>query len=352
VEPERRHFRSVAVAVLVLGALLASGCATAPVAAPAPADGAAVAAQAPAAPAPRVGLFAHFQKTPEQRAQKWANFAKTPLGQMVNNLLKPLGGLTGGLLGPVGQDDPAKKKLPADSPAGAAAKIAAAEAKAKATIADLEFLSTKDCRRYPEAEAAILAALRAEPNECVRWAAAKALLSGCCCTPKVVKTLTVVVNQSDNDGNLAEESERVRLTAFLALEKCLQKCQPAKAEEPPENPGPKEPGKEKVAQVKFEEMTEADVFAAAWEALAKGVSVSLGAVGKLTGPANLRDMLLGPPLVGGGTGIPAGVRHLTGRNAGATGSEPPSPSGLAPASPNPLARDRSLTGLFKKAAEK
>lgn len=342
-EPDRRHSRSLAVAGLVLIALLASGCATAPVAAPA-ADGAAVAAQAPA-PAPRAGLFAHFNKTPEQRAQKWANFAKSPLGQMVNNLLKPLGALTGGLLGPVGQDDPAKKKLPADSPAGAAAKIAAAEAKAKATIADLEFLATKDCRRYPEAEAAILAALRAEPNECVRWAAAKALLTGCCCTPKVIKTLTVVVNQSDKDGNLAEESERVRLTAFLALEKCLQRCQPAKAEEPPEKPGAKEPEKEKekVAQVKFEEMTEADVFAAARAALAKGVSVSAGAMGKMSGPANLRDMVLGPPL-------PSSAQ--AGGTPALPDEKPPAPSGLAPASPNPLARDRSLTGLFKKAAGK
>lgn len=333
--------RRLAAAVGLL-AMLATGCATAPPPATPGDPATAVAAQAPAAAAPaaapRGGLFSHFHKTPEQRAQKWANFAKSPLGKMVNGLLSPLSALTGGILGPVGANDPAKLKLPADSPGGAAAKIAAAEAQAKAKIADLEFLATKDCRRYPEAEAALLAALRTDPNECVRWAAAKALLSGCCCTPKIVKALTVVVNQSDKDGNLAEESERVRLTAFLALEKCLQACQP-KAEEPPEKPAPKGTEAAGLAQVRYEEMTQGQVFAAARAALAKGIRVSPQGMKGMTGPANLRDLTFGPR-VPPAPPPPPPTDEVTPADA-----EKPD-EGEKPAAPT---RDRSLTGLLKEA---
>lgn len=320
--------RFAAVAVLLV--LLASGCAVAPPAAPADPTAAAVAAQAPAAaaPGPRVGLFGRIRKTPEQRAQCWADFAKSPLGQMVNNLLKPLAGLTGGLLKPVGANDPAKKKLPADSAGGTAAKIAADAEAAKAKIADLEFLAKQDCRRYPEAEAAILNALRAEKIECVRWAAAKALLTGCCCTPKVIKTLTVVVTMSDKDGNLAEDSERVRLTALMALQKCLNTCQPAKAEEPPEKPAPKEKAEGEVAAVKFEEMTEADVFAAARAAVAKGVATSGWSLEQMQRSTNLRDLVFGPP--------PAEIPTTP-------------PVRETPAAPP---KDRSLTGVFREAMKK
>jgi hypothetical protein len=341
--------RRLAVVVGLL-AVLTVGCATAPPPA-APTDPAtAVAAQAPAAvapaPAPRGGLFSHFHKTPEQRAQKWANFANSPLGKMVNGLLTPLSALTGGILGPVGANDPAKLKLPADSPGGAAAKIAAAEAQAKAKIADLDFLATKDCRRYPEAEAALLAALRTDPNECVRWAAAKALLTGCCCTPKIVKALTVVVNQSDKDGNLAEESERVRLTAFLALEKCLRACQPPKSDEPPEKPAPK--GKEEaaeLAQVTYEEMTQEQVFAAARAALAKGIRVSPQGMKGMTGPANLRDLTFGPRLPVAPP-LPPPTEAETPAEADTPADE------QKPAVAESPSRDRSLTGLLKEALGK
>lgn len=309
-----------AVAVLLL--LLAGGCAVAPPAVTPDPTATAVAAQAPAAAAPRTGLFGRIRKTPEQRAQCWADFANSPLGQMVNGLLKPLEALTGGLLKPVGANDPAKKKLPADSAGGAAAKIKADAAEAKAKIADLEYLSKQDCRRYPEAEAAILNALRAEKNECVRWAAAKALLSGCCCSPKVIKALTVVVTMSEKDGNLAEESERVRNTAMQALQKCLMSCQPGRAEEPPEKPAEKEKQKEKgdgeMAAVKYERMSEADIFAEARAVVARGVPAS-------PPPANLRDKLLGPQ-----ADIPT--------------TPPPVLEGPP--------RDRSLTGLFRQAALK
>lgn len=165
----------------------------------------------------------------------------------------------------------------------------------------------------------MITGLRAEKNECVRLAAAKALASGCCCTPKVVKTLTVVVNMSDKDGNLAEDSERVRMTALLALEKCLNTCQPGRAEEPPEKPAPKEKEGD-VAAVKYEEMSEADVFAAARAAVAKGV------VASPQPPANLRDKVLGPPVE--------------------------MPATVPVESPDTPPRDRSLSGLVREAMKK
>jgi hypothetical protein len=40
-----------------------------------------------------------------------------------------------------------------------------------AKVAAIEYLATVDCRYYPEAEAGLIAGLRAEKNECVRIAA-------------------------------------------------------------------------------------------------------------------------------------------------------------------------------------
>ena len=123
------------------------------------------------AAAPAKNLYSFFLPTPEQKALCKAHFCSSPAGQLVNNLLKPAGSLTGGLLGPVCPGplaaDPANLAKPADSPQGAAARIKAEEAQAAAKVADLEYLATKNCKRYPEAEAALINGLRAEPNECV-----------------------------------------------------------------------------------------------------------------------------------------------------------------------------------------
>jgi hypothetical protein len=134
----------------------------------------------------------------------------------------------------------------------------------------------------------------------------------------VIKALTVVVTMSEKDGNLAEESERVRNTAMQALQKCLMSCQPGKAEEPPEKPAEKEKekGEGEMAAVKYERMSEADIFAEARAVVAKGVPAS-------PPPVNLRDMLFGPRVE-----IP---------------TAPPPPL------PERPSQDRSLTGLFREA---
>ncbi len=243
----------------------------------------------------RRGLLGRLFIGPEARAARRKRFCNSPAGQLVNNLLKPISGLTGGLIPPLCKadgKDAEKLKQPAESAAGASERIKAEEAGAKAKIADIEYLATKNCKRFPEAEAALIAGLRAEKLECVRLAAAKALLSGCCCTPNVIKALTFCVNRSEKDGNLAEESERVRLTAFVALEKCLRVCQPVKAEEPPEKP--KNTPKAELTQAGYTTVEADAIYTDARAALARGIQVSDAVMRQMSGPANLRDLVIGP----------------------------------------------------------
>src|SRR2546425_250805 len=85
---------------------------------------------------------------------------------------------------------PAPTAMSCVSPAeAAAAKIRADEAGAKARRTAVKYLATVDCHYYPEAEAALIAALRADRNECVRLEAALALGGGCCCTRNAAQAL-------------------------------------------------------------------------------------------------------------------------------------------------------------------
>ncbi len=131
------------------------------------------------------------------------------------------------------------------SPAeAAAAKIKAEEANAKARIAAVRYLATVDCHWWHEAEKALIASLRADKNECVRYAAAIALGTGCCCTEKTIKALNITVIGSNEDGNPSENSERVKHAAWYALQVCMsrQACfanfafEPVESLEPPEQP--------------------------------------------------------------------------------------------------------------------
>jgi hypothetical protein len=108
-------------------------------------------------------------------------------------------------------------------------------------IAAVKYLGTLDCRYLPDAEAALIAALRADGQEAVRFEAATVLARGCCCTPKVMESLVVAISGSERDGRPAEKSPRVRLAAARALEKCLAVNAPAEDTVPPAagKPGPK-----------------------------------------------------------------------------------------------------------------
>jgi hypothetical protein len=102
-----------------------------------------------------------------------------------------------------------------------ASAVAADEASAKERVAAVEYLATVDCHYWPDVEEAIIASLRTDRNECVRYAAAKALISGCCCGKKTIEALTIVVNRTDKDGNPSENSDRVVAAACMALQRCL-----------------------------------------------------------------------------------------------------------------------------------
>ncbi len=318
----------------------------------------AAAAPAAAGAAPK-NIWSFFMKTPEQKAQCKAHFCNSKIGQFVNNLLLPAAAISGGLIGPccpgplTPNADDLKKS--ATSAQGAAAKIKAEEAQAKAKIAAIEYLATVDCRYYPEAEAGMITGLRAEKNECVRLAAAKALASGCCCTPKVVKALAMSVSCSNKDGFPAEASELVRTYAYVALERCMQKCVTGDPEPPPEQPAP-------VKQALYETLkptgsetdltreillagyfapaageTVASVYADARRALAKKLVLSPATLARLSGPKNLYDALVPAPTPWPGNGKIAAADLPVMKPPVEPTAEPPA---VAPAAmtPSPVAR--------------
>lgn len=155
---------------------------------------------------------------------------KTPCGQMINAMTSPMTMMSGGIIPPFCPLMPSAKDLADPGPAGAAdaAKKDALEAKARREA--VRFLGTLDCRYYPEAEIALITALRADRSECVRLEAAIAFANGCCCTKKVMEALEICVSGSERDGNPSERSDRVRDAAYIALNRCLACYQEAPVE--------------------------------------------------------------------------------------------------------------------------
>jgi hypothetical protein len=194
-------------------------------------------------------IWSKICPTPEQCAACQQKFCNTQIGQLTSSFTKPLGLFTGGIprspCPDPNQPNPADLQQPADSALGAAARIKQEEAQAKARRAAVRYLGTVDCHRFPEAQAALINALRADQNECVRWEAAMALGNGCCCGKKVIEALTLTVSGSRRDGNPIECSPRVRACAAKALDHCLAVyCEPAVEAEMqvrPEAPPPVRP---------------------------------------------------------------------------------------------------------------
>jgi hypothetical protein len=196
----------------------------------------------PAVPvaAPSGGLAA-FCATLQQCCQNCKNkLCGSPFGMLLGGMFAPLSAFTGGIIqGPC--TTPTQAALNAGGAEGAAAAIQQEEANAKKRRAAVRYLGTVDCHYWPEAEKNLIASLRADTNECVRWEAAMALGSGCCCTRKTIEALTLTVTGSDKDGNPSEPSERVRAAAERSLEHCLV-CfkevvkEPERPERPPASP--------------------------------------------------------------------------------------------------------------------
>lgn len=163
---------------------------------------------------------------------------KCCVGQLLGSMTMPLSMMTGGCIKPccppVSQED---LKAPADSAAGACARITKDQLEMEDRRKAVRCLARVDCNWYPEAELALINALRTDKAECVRLEAAKVLSIGCCGTKKVIDALTITVNASSKDGNPPENSPRVREMALVALQHALE-CY-VEREEPqrPEPPG-------------------------------------------------------------------------------------------------------------------
>jgi hypothetical protein len=234
-------------------------------------------AGAGAAAVPQKTIFGMFGLSHANLAACKAKLCQSQIGTMFNNGLKPVsmfaGGLVPSLCPPANASALASQAAALGGPGGpagaqaTAAAIQADVAGAPARIAAVEYLATVDCHYWPEAEAALIGRLRSDRVECVRYAAAKALLSGCCCTKKTVEALTIVVSGSDKDSFPSETSERVRAVAFAALEHCLSRfVEPAAPPVPPEPPEPlppERPGSARPASA----MTERERVAAYYEAI-------------------------------------------------------------------------------------
>jgi hypothetical protein len=247
-----RHRMWVSVVVALATGLAAGGQFPAPPAVPtAPAVPGVPSAGVPAAPAtPGVpgtpaapgNIWSKIMLTPDQKAACKKHWCESGVAQFLGMMIKPMTLASGGLIKPCcpGPDQAKPEDLlkPSDSVDGAAAQIKADEAQAKARRANVRYLGTVDCSRYPEAEKALINALRTDRNECVRWEAAIVLGHGCCCTRKTIEALKMAASGSDKDNNPKESSERVRAAAEVSLYACQTSADappapPEKAPPPP-----------------------------------------------------------------------------------------------------------------------
>ncbi len=229
--------------------LVTAGHAQIPGAIP-PASAAAPAAQgaAPVAAAGDVGFCAKCFQACEDCKRK---ICAMPLGTMLNSMTKPMSVMSGGIIPGFCPEKPGAEDLAKPGVEGASAQAKKDALEAKARRQAVRYLGTLDCRYYPEAEGALIAALRTDGVECVRWEAAQMLGHGCCCSKKIIEALTCTVSGSEKDGNPAEHSDRVRFSACLALERCVacysepvaepEVIKPRDKEQP--NPEKKEQGK-------------------------------------------------------------------------------------------------------------
>ncbi len=133
--------------------------------------------------------------------------------------------------------DPANADSPTPAVA-AAADVKAQEDAAPQKIKAIRYLAKIGCEgRYRQVEDALVQAMD-DPNAKVRLAAVKAVRgtagdpckscqSGSCCSPKVMKKLYELANETDSFGCYKEPSEEVRRNARLAMNACGGAIAPA-----------------------------------------------------------------------------------------------------------------------------
>src|SRR6516162_9125586 len=146
------------------------------------------------------------------------------LGYVARTMSTPIVAAVGHLMPPHCDEPPTKEEVTrmivdgGYSPAEiTAAKIKIDEAHANVRRAAVRYLATIDCLYYPEAESGLIAAMRADRVEMVRYEAA--LAPGNCrgLTAKMLEALNMTALGLELDGNPAESSERVRSAARSSL---------------------------------------------------------------------------------------------------------------------------------------
>ena len=259
-------------------------------------------AAAPASASGGKNIFSFFCPTADQLASCKAKLCSCAPLQLFGQMLAPVSALTGGLVG-TGCSGPSAAALaqPATSAQGAAARIQQEEAGASARRASIRYLASANCQYYPEAEAALIASLRGDPVECVRIEAARAFVTGCCCTKKTIAALTLAVNGKTTDSFPSEKSECVKALAFLALQKCLATYVDIKPAAPPE-PAPAPKKAPAAATAKLVGPTPYYDQAAAGpinplviggrHAVARGMNVSRATMRQITGRADLTSLVV------------------------------------------------------------
>src|SRR4051812_4085115 len=113
-----------------------------PVGPPAPAVAVAPVAGAAAPPST---IWSYLGCTKEQKAEFARKCCATQMGQLINNMLKPVSIFSGGVLGNFCPMTPSPADLAKPGAEGAAAKIMADEADAPARRAAVRYLGTVDC---------------------------------------------------------------------------------------------------------------------------------------------------------------------------------------------------------------
>ncbi|QEG40648.1 hypothetical protein [Roseimaritima ulvae] len=162
-----------------------------------------------------------------------ARVRQSPIGKLTAGMRKPLSMATGGMVPAEKKPHPDEKAQP--GPEGTAAQVKTVKLQApkrQQAIAELKHI---DVRYHPEVEATLIAALRADPSECVRLEAAITIATLPVCSPAIRKALTVCVESKDTDGNPAELSDRVKMRAAMAIAHCAN-CAPQEMNETLERP--------------------------------------------------------------------------------------------------------------------
>ena len=232
----------IMITVLVNRGLLAQVTAQDPTTSAVPSASAAASASSSTAPPTAAAstpknLWSFLIPSASQKQACQEKLCQHALFQMLGQMLAPMHALTGGLIGgKCSGPSAAALAQPATSAEGAAARIQQQEAGAAARRAAIRYLATANCQYYPEAEAALIASLRSDPVECVRIEAARAFVTGCCCTKKTIAALTLAVNGGTKDGFPSERSECVKALAYLALKRCLATYKELQEPVPPEQP--------------------------------------------------------------------------------------------------------------------